>query len=169
MVVRHRQRVGEPEVDLPLSRPGLSLRGLHPHPGCLHAVADLAQECFVIGGREQVVVEDVGHGRRQARILLRVRLLEGLAEEVELQLAVHHRRVAERGGALELCLQDLARGRSNRPAVVEMDVAEDERRRLEPRTWRANASAPFVARIGTRPRATAGSRQPMIAGERSAS
>ena len=96
VVVRHRQRVGEAEVDLLLPRPRLSLRGLDAHPGGVHPVPDLAQERLVVGRRKDVVVEDVRHRRRQARVVLGVRLLEGLAEEIELELAAHHGRQAER-------------------------------------------------------------------------
>ena len=102
-------------------------------PGGLHPVPDLAQERLVVGRGEDVVVEDVRHRRRQAGVLLLVRLLEGLAEEIELELAAHHRREAERGRALELRLQHLARRRLHRRPVVPLHVAEHERRRLEPR------------------------------------
>ena len=133
VVVRHRQRVGEAEVDLLLARPRLALRRLDAHAGGLHPVPDLAQERLVVGRGEDVVIEDVRHRRRQARVLLLVRLLERLAEEIELELAAHHRREAERGGALELGLQDLARRGLHRRPVVPLHVAENERRRLEPR------------------------------------
>ena len=66
-------------------------------------------------------------------VLLRVRLLERLAEEVELELAAHHRREAERARPLELGLEHLARRGRDRRAVVPLHVAEHERRRLEPR------------------------------------
>ena len=62
-----------------------------------------------------------------------MRLLERLAEEIELELAAHHRRVAERGRALELRLENLARRGLHRRPVVPLHVAEHERRRLEPR------------------------------------
>ena len=60
-------------------------------------------------------------------------LLEGLAEEIELELAAHHGREAESGRALELGLQNLARRGLHRRPVVPLHVAENERRRLEPR------------------------------------
>ncbi len=76
VVVGHRQRVREAEVDLLLAGPGLALRGLHPHPGCVHAVADRAEQRLVVGRGEDVVVEDVRHRRRQARVPVGVGLRE---------------------------------------------------------------------------------------------
>jgi hypothetical protein len=61
-----------------------------------------------------------------------VRLLERLAEEIELELAAHHRRETERGGTLELRLEHLARRGLHRRPVVPLHVAEHERRPLEP-------------------------------------
>ena len=61
-----------------------------------------------------------------------MRLLEGLAQKIELELAAHHRREAERSSALELSLQDLPWRGLHRRAVVPLHVAEHERRRLEP-------------------------------------
>ena len=133
VVVGHRQRVGEAEVDLVLARPRLALRGLDLDARAVHAVADLADEVLVVGRGEDVVVEDVRHGRRQVLVALRPRLLVGLAQEVELELRARHRREAERRCPLHLRLQHLPRRRLNRRAVVPVDVAEDERGRLEPR------------------------------------
>ena len=118
VVVGHRHRVRVAEVDLLLAGPGLALRGLDAHPGGLHAVADRAEQRLVVRRAEDVVVEDVRDGRRQARVALRVRLLEGLLEEIELELRAGHRDVAERCRPLHLRLQHLARrGRDRRPVV----------------------------------------------------
>src|SRR5947208_11923553 len=59
VTVGGRQRVGEAEVDLVLPGPGLALRAFDWYAGGLHAVADLADQRLVVGGREHVVVEDV--------------------------------------------------------------------------------------------------------------
>ena len=80
-----------------------------------------------------MVVEDVGDGRSQAAVVLLVGLGVGLQEEVELQLRAEHGREAELGGAIDLTLQDLPRRGIDRRAVEPDDVAENERRRLEPR------------------------------------
>ena len=80
-----------------------------------------------------MIVEDVGHRRRQLAVSLRVCFLVALAEEEELELRAEHGLEAERLRSLDLRAQDLSRrGRDGRP-VVPQHVAEDERRRLEPR------------------------------------
>ena len=99
----------------------------------MHAVAKLAQERLVIARREDVVVEDVRHRRRQVAVVLRVRLGVGLLEQEELELRADHRRAAERLGPLDLAAQHLARRGRDRRAVEPVHVAEDECRRLEPR------------------------------------
>src|SRR5206468_9519831 len=52
VVVGHRERTGEPEVDLLLARPGLALRALDRNAGRLHSPADRTQERLVIRGGE---------------------------------------------------------------------------------------------------------------------
>jgi hypothetical protein len=133
VVVRHGHGVREAEVDLLLAGPGFALGRLHPDAGALHAVANLADERLVVGRREDVIVEDVGDGRRQVAVVLGVRLLVGLLQEIELELGPDHRFVSELRGSLDLLLQDLPRGRLDRRSVVPDDVAEDERRGVEPR------------------------------------
>ena len=133
VVVGHRQRVGVAEVDLLLAGPRLALRGLDADARAVHPVADLAQQRLVVGRREDVVVEDVRHRRRQVAVALRVRLLVRLAQQVELELRADHHVEPERARPLDLRAQHLARRRTHRRAVVPLDVAEDERRRLEPR------------------------------------
>src|ERR687895_468855 len=65
VVVGHGHRVREAKVDLVLTRPGLTLGGLDADPGAVHPVAELADERLVVRRGEDVVVEDVGHRRRQ--------------------------------------------------------------------------------------------------------
>ena len=132
VVVRHRQRVGEAEVDLLLARPRLALRRLHAHPGRVHVVAQRPQQRLVVRRAEDVVVEDVRDARRQLRIAPRVRLRVGLPEEVELELGAHHRSEPERRGPLHLRLQHLARRGLHGGVVVPEDVGEHERCALEP-------------------------------------
>ena len=102
-------------------------------PGALHPVADLPDERLVVGRREDVVVEDVRHRRRQVAVVLRVRLLVGLLQEVELELGAEHRLEARRSRPLDLRLQHLPRRGADRRAVLPGDVAEHERRPFEPR------------------------------------
>ena len=56
----------------------------------------------------------------------------GLLQQVELELRAEHRRQPQRLCAFDLRAQHLARRRRHRRAVVPADIAEDERRRLEP-------------------------------------
>src|SRR5207237_307094 len=80
---------------------------------------------LVVGRGEDVVVEDVRHRRRQAAVVLRVRLGVGLLEEEELELRAELRLEAKRGGPVDLGLQDLARRGCDRRAVVPDDVGVD--------------------------------------------
>src|SRR5919198_1334185 len=131
--VRRRHRVGEAEVDLVLARPGLALRELDRDARVAHPAAEVADHVLVEGGREDVVVEDVGdRGRDPAEVLL-VRLRVGVLEEVELELRGEHRQVAALERTFDLSLQDLARRLDDRSPVLPADVAEDERRPVEPR------------------------------------
>ena len=102
VVVGHRQRVVVAEVDLLLPGPRLALRGLDADAGAVHPVPDLAEQRLVVGRREDVVVEDVRHRRRQAAVALCVRLLVRLAQQVELELRADHHLEAERPRALDL-------------------------------------------------------------------
>ena len=80
-----------------------------------------------------MVVEDVGHRRRQVAVVLLVRLGVGLLEQVELELGAEHRLEARRPRPLDLRREHLARRGDDRRAVLPGDVAEHERRPLEPR------------------------------------
>ena len=103
-------------------------------PGRVHAVPDLADERLVVGRREDVVVEDVGHRRRQVAVVPRVRLGVRLLQQEELELGADHRREAEPLRALHLraCSTCRGDGATGEPSC-QTHVAEDERRRLEPR------------------------------------
>ncbi len=133
VIVGRRERVGVAKVDLLLAGPRLALRALDGDARVVHVVSDLAQERLVEGRGEDVVVEDVGDGRRQVLVVLLVRLGVGLLEEVELELGAELRREAELRGPLHLALEHLSRGGVDRLAVVPEDVAEDEGRPFEPR------------------------------------
>ncbi len=133
VVVGHGERVRVDEVDLVLPRPGLAFRALHGDPGAMHAVADLADQRLVVRGRQDVVVEDVRRRGREEAVLLRVCVLVALTEDVELELGAEHRLEAELPRTLDLALEHLpGRGR-RRGSVVVLEVAEDERRAVEPR------------------------------------
>src|SRR5437588_9541666 len=133
MIVGHRHGICVAEVDLLLAWPRLTLRALDRDPGAVHPVTDLTQERLGVRGREHVVVEDVWDGRSQLAVVLRMRLLEALLEQVELELGADHRLVADRPRTLHLRLQDLTRRRCHGRAVVPDHVAKHECRPLEPR------------------------------------
>jgi hypothetical protein len=83
-------------------------------------------------GLEQVVVLDVGAGDREVVVVLRPRRLVRLGEQVELELGAQERLEAERPRPLDLALQDPAGRLLLRLAVLGVDIAEHERRLLEP-------------------------------------
>ena len=64
--------------------------------------------------------------------MLLPRLLVGLLEQVELELRADHRFEACAAGALDLAGEHLPRRGDDGRAVFPAEVAEDERRRLEP-------------------------------------
>ena len=109
VVVGHRQRVRKTEVDLLLSGPRLALGALDLDARGLHALADRADERFVVGGGQDVVVEDVGHRGRQVPVVLGVGLGVRLLEQEEFELGAEHRLIPEGSGALDLRPEHLAR------------------------------------------------------------
>src|SRR5204863_3361343 len=66
-------------------------------------------------------------------VALPARGLVGVPEEEELELRGDVDAVAELRRALDLPLEDAARRRLDGPVVLVLEVAEDERRLLEPR------------------------------------
>ena len=102
-------RVGVAGVDLVLAVPGLALGELDRNSRRVHAAADRPDVLLVPSRGEDVVVEDVGDGRREVCVVLLVRLGVALLVEVELELGRELGRVAHRGGAFVLGDQDLSR------------------------------------------------------------
>ena len=136
VVVRHRHRVGEAEVHLLLTRPGLALRALDRDARAVHAVPDLTQQRLVVGRREHVVVEDVRHRRREVAVVLSVRFLEALLQQVELELGADHRLVAQR--------RERARPVPSAPAAAKASPATRPPRRRR----RARAPSPRATGCG---------------------
>jgi hypothetical protein len=123
--------MGSPDLLLPGAP--LALAALDPDARAQHAVADVAVDPLLLGGLEDVVVLGVVADRLEIRIPLLLGDLVRVLEEDELELGGDQHAVAGGGGALHLTLQDAARRLLDRMAVVIDQVAEDERRLLEPR------------------------------------
>src|SRR5207249_4013522 len=131
--VRHLERLGVDEVDLLLAAAPLALGRLHRHVGRLHPVADGADERLLLRRLQDVIVLEIVRHRRQVLVTFRPRLLERLAEAVELELGRRLHEVALRGRAGDLALEHPARRLLDRRAVVVVHVAEHERRLRQPR------------------------------------
>ena len=121
------------EVDLLLSLAPLALGELHGHAGVLHVIADGAHQRLFLGGLEDVVVLEVVRHRRELLVALGPRLVEGLAEEVELELRGGLDLPAALARPLELALQHPARRLLDGYPLLGEHVAEDERRLGQPR------------------------------------
>ena len=133
VAVGHLERVGVAQVDLLLPPPPLALGELDRHPRRLHPVADGAHQRLLLRGLEDVVVLQVVRHRGEAVVTLGPRLVEGLAEEVELELGGGLHPVADPGGALELAPEHPARRLLDGLALLGVDVAEHERGLGQPR------------------------------------
>src|SRR5207247_11064471 len=98
----------------------------------LHPLTYGAQEGLVVGRGEDVVVEDVGHRRRQVDVMLGVRFGERLLEQEELELRARHGLEAQRAGPLDLRPQYLTRRGADWLTVVPGHVAQHQRGGVEP-------------------------------------
>ncbi len=127
VAVGHLQRVRVAEVDLLLPPPPFPLGELHRDPRRLHPVADGAHQRLLLGGLEDVVVLEVVGDRSEAVVALGPRLVEGLPEEVELELGGGLHPVAGGHRAVELPAEHPARRLLDGLALLGVDVAEHER------------------------------------------
>ena len=133
MAVGHLERFGVAEVELGLARAPFALGELDRDAGGVHAVADRPDQALFLGGLEDVVVLDVPAGGLELFVDLGARHIVRLVEHVELELGRHVDLEALLSCAGDLALQDRARAvRHVFPMVVD-DVAEHERRALQPR------------------------------------
>ena len=133
VAVGHVQGIGVADVDLLLARAPLALGVLDRDAGALQAGADRPHDALFLGRLEDVVVLDVGAGRRQLGVVLGPGALVGLVEEVELQLRGEEGAHLHRVEARRLALQD--RPRRDRDVfvmVVIEHVAEHQGRALKP-------------------------------------
>src|SRR5438552_3098413 len=109
VAIGHLERLGVAEVDLLLPPPPLTLRELHRHARRFHRVPNGAHQRLLLGRLEDVIVLEVAGDWRQAVVALGARLVEGLAEEIELELGGGLHREATLAHPLDLPLQHPAR------------------------------------------------------------
>ena len=134
VVVRVRQRIGIRDVDLVLPLPELTLGELDRDPGPAHVVADLADEPFVLGGLQHVVIHDVGRARPRIAVRTLGQIVERILEQIELELRPGLDLIPLGGRPGDLILQDLAGGDGDRLARLLIgDIAEHHRGLVDPR------------------------------------
>ena len=133
VVVGGRQRLVVEEADLVLAEVALALRALHPHPGVVHVVADVAQQRLDPARAQDRVVDVVLVRRRHLPIPRAPRVLVRRVEGDELQLGAGQGGEPGVGGLGELLLQDAARRLHHRLVVEPHQVALDHRRRRQVR------------------------------------
>ena len=129
VVVGGHQRLVVEEADLVLAEVALTLRALHPHPGVVHVVADVAQQRLDPARAQDRVVDVVLVRRRHLAIAGAPRVLVRGVEDDELQLGARQRGEPGIRGLGELLLQDAARRLHHRLVVEPHQVALDHRRR----------------------------------------
>src|SRR4029453_10721251 len=95
---------------------GLALGELDRDAGAVHGVADLADEVLVLGRLEYVVVLDERRVRRQPGVAPGPGVVEGVLEQVELELGAAVHRVPGRRSPLDLALEDSPRRHLDRLA-----------------------------------------------------
>ena len=123
---------GVGQVQLRLPPPPLPLGALHRHAGRLHLVAQAAQQRLLPRALQQVVVLEVGARRAEGAEAPSGRVGVGGVEEVALQLGGQHGGQPGRGGAGDLATQDLPRGLLDGAPVRMVQVAQEQRRPLQP-------------------------------------
>src|SRR3984893_5558832 len=126
VAVRHLEGGPVAEVDLLLPLAPLALGKLHGHAAALHVIADRTDERLFLGGLEDVVVLEVVRNGRELLIPLRARLVEGLAEEVELELGGGLDLPPALSRPLELALEQPPRRLLDGLALLGEHVAEDQ-------------------------------------------
>ena len=116
-VVGRSDRVNGPQVDLVLTGPTLVMRELHGNPHVLQHAHGTAAEVVGVPSGHVIEIARLVHGHHALRG-------DGLAQEVELDLGMHHDAESGVGGALDDTLQDSARIRGRRATVGHEHVAE---------------------------------------------
>ena len=106
----------------------LALAELDRHTGEFEVAPELTDDVFVLGRLQDVIVLEPRAVRRETAVALVVGLVVGVLEQVELDLACHHREKSECGGGLHLAAEHSAWSDADqltRRHVVE--VAHDHR------------------------------------------
>ena len=132
MAIGHLERLGVAKVDLLLSEPPLALAVFDRYPCRLHAVAHQAVEPFGFRSLEDVVILDIAAVRFQLPVVLYGGLLVGIPEKIKLELGPGLGIEAELARTVDLAAQRLARSHLDRLTLHRLDIAQNERRLLQP-------------------------------------
>ena len=132
VAIRHLQGLGIAKVDLLLTASPLALGELHGHARRLHVVADGTDQRLLLRGLQDVIVLQIARHGGEPAIALGPRLVEGLPEEVELQLRASLDEQALLPGPLDLAPEHPAWSLLDGLALLGVDVAEDQGRLGEP-------------------------------------
>jgi hypothetical protein len=130
--VRHLEGVSETKVDLLLPAAEFALREFDRNRRSVHAVADLTDQVFITGRLKDVVILDMRAMRNEVLVPLVARLFERILEQEELQFGSAHERVTSVARALDLSLEDLSRRDVHDVPFFCIDIADHQRRLLEP-------------------------------------
>ena len=104
-----------------LALAGLALAELDGHACGLEAPTNRAEDVLILGGLQDVVILQPRRVRFEVAVTLVVGLVVGVLEQVELDLAGHHRQEAHLGGRIHLRLQNAARGHLHQVARVDVE------------------------------------------------
>src|SRR5438093_9463201 len=133
VAVGHLERVGVTDVDLVLAGTPLALGELDRHARGLEVMADGADQRLHLPALQRMVVLEVPAEGLEVVEALALGGSVGVAQHEELELRGGHDAHARGGRALDLPLEDGARRHGHeRVALLLDDVAEDDRRVLEP-------------------------------------
>jgi len=128
VVVRGGRHLGVLERDLMLAEVALAFGRLDVHPRRVHEVPDVAQERLDAARAEDRVVDVVEVRRDEIAVSGVPGVLVRRVVHDELELGAGERGEPERRGPVRLCAQDRARRHADGRAVLEGEVALDQRR-----------------------------------------
>ena len=112
-----------------------ALAELDGHTSSFEATTKLADDVFVLGGLQHVIVLEIRAVRLEVAVALVVGFFVGVLEQVELDLAGHHRQEAKRSSGLDLTAQHRARRHLDEFFGVDVvEITHDHRRLRHPRS-----------------------------------